>query len=199
MPKAKTAVKEEAVDGRRLRSERSRMAVVDAALALQEEGILVPTAQQISDRSGVGIRTFFRHFEDMEALFEAADAHIRDSYEALFLGGDREGTLEERIENAVARRGMAYEKVRNLVLGAKAQLWRYEVLRKNYARNIRALRKDIEDWLPELKSLSRSKREAVESIASFEVWNRLREHQGQSEKTASDIVSGLLKDLLLER
>ena len=32
------------VDGRRLRSERSRLAFVDAVLALQEEGVLVPTA-----------------------------------------------------------------------------------------------------------------------------------------------------------
>ena len=79
----------EAVDGRRLRSERSRLAIIEAALALQEEGVRVPTAQQISDRAGVGIRSFFRHFEDMETLFEAADEYIRDSYESLFLGGDR--------------------------------------------------------------------------------------------------------------
>ena len=91
----------EAVDGRRLRSERSRLAIIEAVLALQEEGVLVPTAQQISDRAGVGIRSFFRHFEDMEALFEAADDHIRDSYEALFLGGDRDGTLEERIASVI--------------------------------------------------------------------------------------------------
>ena len=45
----------EVVDGRRLRSERSRLAIIEAALALQEEGVLVPTAQQISDRAGVHI------------------------------------------------------------------------------------------------------------------------------------------------
>ena len=45
-----------AVDGRRLRSERTRLAIIDAAIALQEEGVLIPTAQQISDRAGVLIR-----------------------------------------------------------------------------------------------------------------------------------------------
>ena len=35
----KTEAKE--VDGRRLRSERSRLAIIEAALALQEEGIAV--------------------------------------------------------------------------------------------------------------------------------------------------------------
>ena len=62
----------EVVDGRRLRSERSRQAIVDAAIELMHNGVLVPTAQQISDRAGVGIRTFFRHFTDMETLFLAS-------------------------------------------------------------------------------------------------------------------------------
>jgi len=187
---------ETAVDGRRLRSERSRQAIVDAALALQEEGILVPTAQQISDRAGVGIRSFFRHFEDMGTLFQAADDCIRDSYEALFLGGDRDGTLEERIEHAVERHADAYESVTNIVLGTRAQLWRYEILRKNYARNQRGLRKDLDDWLPELKSLPRAEREAVDAIASFETWNRLRETQGLSKKSTIAIVVKLLKSLI---
>lgn len=186
----------EVVDGRRLRSERSRVAIIDAAIALQEEGILVPTAQQISEQAGVGIRSFFRHFEDMESLFQTADDHIRDSYEALFLGGDRDGAVEERIEHAVERHADAYESVRNMVLGSLAQLWRYEVLRKNYARNQRGLRKDLDDWLPELKSLPRDKREAVDAIASFELWHRLREHQRLSKKASIEIVTSLLKSLI---
>lgn len=140
----------EAADGCRLRSERSRLAIIEAALTLQEEGVLVPTAQQISDRAGVGIRSFFRHFEDMERLFQAADDHIRDSYEALFLGGDRDGTLAERIDHAVERHADAYESVSNVVQGTLAQLWRYETLRKNYARNQVGLRKDLEEWLPKV-------------------------------------------------
>ena len=188
----------EAVDGRRLRSERSRLAIVEAALALQEEGVLVPTAQQISDRAGVGIRSFFRHFEDMEALFEAADDHIRDSYEALFLGGDRDGTLEERIDHAVKRHADAYESVSNIVLGTHAQLWRYEILRRNYARNQRALRRDLDDWLPELKSVPRDARESIDAIASFEMWHRLRYHQSMSKKASISIIKRLLSNLIAD-
>lgn len=188
----------EALDGRRLRSERSRLAIIEAALALQEEGVLVPTAQQISDRAGVGIRSFFRHFEDMETLFEAADDHIRDSYEALFLGGDRDGTLEERIDHAVERHADAYESVSNIVLGTQAQLWRYDALRKNYARNQRGLRRDLDDWLPELKSVPRDTRESIDAIASFEMWHRLRYHQGMSKKASISIVKCLLKNLIVD-
>lgn len=184
-------------DGRRLRSERSREAIIDAALALMEEGILVATAQQISERAEVGIRSFFRHFEDMEALSEAIDDRIRDSYEALFLGGDRNGTTEERIQHAVERHADAYESVKNIILATQAQRWRYEVLRKNYARNQRGLRKDLDDWLPELKKLHRTRREAVDAVASFEMWHRLREQQGLSKKASMEIITDLLKSLVL--
>ena len=67
------------VDGRRQRGERTRQAIIEAALSLQEEGVLVPTAQQISDRAGVLIRSFFRPGDDMETWLKAADDPLRDS------------------------------------------------------------------------------------------------------------------------
>ena len=184
---------EEAIDGRRLRSERSVRAIIEAALALQAEGMLVPTAQQISDRAGVGIRSFFRHFEDMESLFAAVDAQIRDSYESLFLGGERDGSVDERIERAVIRRSEAFESVNNVVQGTLVLLWRYEILRKHYARNQRGLRKDLENWLPEVKKMERGDRESIHAIASFEMWHRLRYHQGLTKQASINIVLKLLR------
>ena len=184
-----------AVDGRRLRSERTRLAIINAALALQKEGFLVPTAQQISDRAGVLIRTFFRHFEDMEALFKAADSQFREFYEALFLGGDREGTFEERLDRIVDRRADAFEEVWNFALGTQAQLWRYETLRENYSRNQRGLRQNLQDWLPELGTLAYDDRETVDAMTSFEMWHRLRSHQGLSKEGSVRIVKSALKNL----
>ncbi len=190
------SAKPEVVDGRRARSERSKQALIDASLALVQEGNLIPTAQQISDRAGVGIRSFFRHFEDMEALFATMERQTRESSVALFLGGDREGTLEERILHAIERYGIAYEKERNLILSTSALLWRSAILRKNYARNQRALRRDLDDWLPELKQLTGSERVVVDAIASFEMWHRLRYHQGLSEQASIDVIVGLLSSQL---
>lgn len=184
------------VDGRRKRGERTRQALIKAALSLQEEGVLVPTAQQISDRAGVLIRSFFRHFDDMETLFNAVDGQLRDSYEALFIGGDRKGSLAERVHRAVEQRSVAFEQLKNVVLGTKAQLWRYEMLRTNYARNQKGLRKDLEAWLPELTSLPEVECESINAIASFEMWNRLRYEQGLSEKASISVVQSMLISLL---
>ena len=192
---SKVTQKNEA-DGRRMRSERSRRAIIDATLSLMNDGILIPTAQAIAERAGVGIRSFFRHFADMDTLFSAVDEQGRDKTEARFLGGDREGTLEERIQHAIERHADAYEAESNIILSTAAQLWRSEVLRRNYAHYQRGLRHDLNDWLPELKKLSRNKREAIDAIASFEMWHRLRYHQGLSKKSTIKLLVELINELI---
>ncbi len=183
-------------DGRRQRSERSQVAIIEAALALMDEGVLVPTAQQIADRAGVGIRSFFRHFTDMDSLFLAADEMLLDSYEALFKVDDRSGTLVERVARVVALYGNAFDQLRQIILCTQSLLWRFPKLRENYAWHQKRLRKEFELWVPEATQLTREQREAVHAVASFEMWHRLREHQGLSPKVAADIVTRLLMDAL---
>lgn len=180
-------------DGRLLRSERSRQLIIDAMQELVEEGVLVPTAQTVADRAGVGIRTVFRHFADMETLFATMDVELRASYEDLFLGGDRAGTLPERILHAIERRAAAWEKLSSIMLSTRAQMWRSPVLQKNYARNQRGLRKDLAAWLPEIADLTAERREAVDAAASFETWDRLRSQQGLSKKASMEVVHEILK------
>ncbi len=183
-------------DGRRQRTERSRTALINAALALMEEGILIATAQQIADKAGVGLRTFFRHFDDMGALAEAVDLSIRDQYEALLLSGDRSGTFEERINSAIKRHADVYEKNYNVILSTLAQRWRLDILKKNYARVQRGIRIDLDNWLPELKKLASDQRETVDAITSFEMWHRLREHQGLSIESSINIITSMVRSLI---
>ena len=58
-----------ATDGRVLRGERNRSAIVEALLALLEEGGAKPSAKEIAERAGVSLRSVFQHFDDMEALY----------------------------------------------------------------------------------------------------------------------------------
>lgn len=59
-------------DGRKLRAERSRTAVVTAALSLIREGNLLPTAADVALRAQVSLRSLYHHFDDMAALYRAA-------------------------------------------------------------------------------------------------------------------------------
>ena len=166
------------IDGRRKRSERSRAAIITATLNLIDNGNFAPTARQIAEEAGIGLRSFFRHFDDMEALMDTIDQHIRGYYEPLFVRPFKDGTLEERVEDIVIDRSEAYERLKKLMMTSQAQLWRSEVVQKNYARNQKGLRKHLEKWLPELKSQNPANREAAHAAASFENWHRLRQHQG---------------------
>ncbi|MEO0435341.1 MAG: helix-turn-helix domain-containing protein [Pseudomonadota bacterium] len=186
----------ESIDGRRMRTQRSKAAIIEAALALQLEGVLVPTAQQIADRVGIRTRTFFRHFKDMEALFEASDQHMREAYTAPFRCGDRTGPLSKRVLGAVEQRAAAFEAFGLPIMSAFVQRWRSDVLQSNYVRSNRDLRRHLENWLPELKQLVSHRRESAHAVASFEMWNRLRNDQGLNRKTATTAVADLLQGLM---
>lgn len=58
--------------------ERTRTAILEAAIDVifQEEDQIEFTMQAIADRAGVSHRTLYRHFEDRQALINAAGAQI---------------------------------------------------------------------------------------------------------------------------
>ena len=67
MPESKT--QKTRTDGRRARGHVSRSRIVAAMIELVREGCVAPTAEQVALRADVGLRTVFRHFDDMESLY----------------------------------------------------------------------------------------------------------------------------------
>ena len=184
-------------DGRRLRSERSRQAMINAALILIEEGNFAPTAKQISARAGVGIRSFFRQFEDMDQFFAAVDEHTVGSFWESFLHeGDREGALTERLDSIVATYAKAFEEHRSLLLATKSLRWSSRVLKENYERYQQISRANKERWLPEISQLPSDERELADAYLSFEMWHRLRDIQGLSCSAAQAVILKALTRLL---
>ena len=183
-------------DGRRLRSDRSRQLIIESMLELIKQGNLVPTAQQVANHAHVGIRSVFRHFEDMESIFETANELCHREYRGLFIGGDRSGTMQERILHATECHGDAYETVSNMFLSGAARRWNSEVLQKSYLDYQYQLRRDLDEWLPELVSLSENKRQAVDGIASFEMWHRLRIIQRLGKTESIEIIVEMLEALI---
>ena len=68
MSVAPTAVAAARPDGRRLRSERTRVVIMDAFIDLLRERPEVPTAAQIAARAGISTRLIFERFNDLAAL-----------------------------------------------------------------------------------------------------------------------------------
>jgi len=100
---------ERVVDGRTARGQRTRAAVVDALLALQEEGDLTPTAQRVAERAGVALRSVFGHFSDLETLWAEAGTRELDKLAALAVPVPTELPLVGRIALFSASRARTLE------------------------------------------------------------------------------------------
>ena len=104
--------------------------MIDATLELIEDGNYAPTVKQISARAGVGNRSFFGQFEDMDQFFTAVDERTVGSFwESLVHEGDRQGELTEHLDSIVATYAKAFEKHRSLLLATKSLRWSYRVLK----------------------------------------------------------------------
>jgi len=183
-------------DGRRLRSDRSCQLILESMIALIHEGNLQPTAQQVADHANVGIRSVFRHFEDMETIFKNVDKLVRKQISDLYTETSSSGDLRQRITFALERTVNIYETIGNMLLSGRSRYWNSPTVQKNYANHQCAMFKSLQKQLPEIDDLSVTKQQSIFAIISFDFWYQLRHHQEQTVEQSSAIVENLIIDIL---
>ena len=181
---AKSTSVEGAIDGRLRRGERSREAIVSALFELVGEGVLQPTAQQVAERAGVGIRSVFRHFDDMDGLFATMDARLREDALPILREDPSQGALRERAKALVGRRVRLFERIAPYKRSANVQRWRSKFLSGRHAMLVRELRAALLRALPELSDAPADQVETIDVLLSFEAWDRLRTDQRLSRERA---------------
>jgi TetR/AcrR family transcriptional regulator, regulator of autoinduction and epiphytic fitness len=193
-----------AKDGRTVRAERTRQALVDAVFALLDEGELRPTAERIARRAGVSERSVFQHFPDREALFEAV---ARQEYERVFTGlepVDASRPLTERLDAFVGQRTRLLEESSALRQAAILLEHESEVVAGWLESWRRAAATEVERvFRRELERRERGERAvllgALVSAASGQVWEGYRLHQRMSAEQARASMRRTLAALLGER
>ena len=185
-------------DGRRLRSLTSQNIIVDAMIILVQRGILEPTAQQVADEAGIGIRTVFRQVQDKENLFSKMDEKVRTDLQEIFDRAARpQGNLEERIEGLIELEAEIFEKNLQFLRATLANKWKYNTLQKNYERNQRNIKSFLYTWIPELNNLSESKQVLLTSVNTAGYWIELRENLKLSVTEAKNLKINVFQDELL--
>jgi AcrR family transcriptional regulator len=183
-------------DGRVERSRRNRKAIVEALFELISEGELLPTGEQVANRAGVGLRTVFRHFEDMESLHAEISSRlervIRPLLETPIAGGD----LAERVGALVQQRADAFERMAPFMRSSEIQRWRSTFIQNTQAEMVRHLRNNLRNVLPEIDDAPPPLAHAVELLASYESWDRLRSAQGLGRERAAESLRSALLTLL---
>jgi AcrR family transcriptional regulator len=171
-------------DGRVLRGQRNRDALLRAYTELLAEGVWQPRAQDVAERAGLSVRSLFQHFPDLRAL---RDIVVLDRYEQALGFIDRLehelrglSTTCERVEATVRMRGRLWETcspVRTVLLlpnadGTNQHLTDKvcdvrtrlrEQLRRTFAHEIAAVEEDANLVLS-----------AVQASLGFEMWEHLR-------------------------
>lgn len=171
------------IDGRRLRSARTKQAILDAYLALLREGAQIPTAAQIAERAGCSVRSVFERFADLHALRVAATdyAFLQGAAKATEL--DFSGDRQTRLKKHVGGRGWICEQWLPLWRSLNVNQGESSELRSRILLIRQAILKRIElMYRPELSTLGETERlqtlVAIESLIDFECWARMREDSG---------------------
>lgn len=174
-------------DGRKLRADGNRARIVDALLGLIGEGMVLPTAEAVAARAGVGLRTVFRHFKDMESLYAELSARMRAQISPLVAEPLTGADWRERLGQMLDRRAQIYERLTPYKIADDAHRAGSATLQAQHAQMVATQRKILNAVLPpELRGAVAA--HAIDVAASFEVWLRLRRDQGLSVARARETV-----------
>jgi AcrR family transcriptional regulator len=193
-----------AVDGRRARAERNRDAVVDAILDLLCEGVVNPTGEAIAERSGVSVRSVFRHFDDLESLHAAAVERHSERIGPLFVPPAANGSLADRIDALATRRARLFEEMTPVRRAGERLRGHSPVIDERLAFARELLRSQLEAlFAEELEGVTGAPRrdllDAVEAACSWRTWDLLRTEQGCSVARARGVMVRTLTGLLVFR
>ena len=183
------------LDGRRRRSQDSRARIVGALLELVREGNPSPSAEAVATRAKVGLRSVFRHFDDMDSLYREMTAVIEAELMSLIANSLQGETWRERLLALVDRRSNAFEAVAPFRSASDLLRQRSPFLQEAHARMNGFLRAVLVNVLPDELAADPLRLEALDMAMSFEAWRRLRADQGLELEPARETVRALVTSL----
>lgn len=179
------------VDGRIKRGLRNRQRIVDAVYELVRSGVVQPTAEQIAKQAGVGERSVFRHFHDMEQLRVDMTARVSaEVFELAMPPPPDTGPLRERVEAVAKHRARIYEHIAPFRRATNLDAHRSPFLQKNMRNAALMMRADLQRiFAQELDGADDHLLDHIDLLTSFEAWDRLRVLQALGPRQAQRVVA----------
>ena len=196
MSRAPARKPEPTTDGRRLRGQDNRARIVAAMLEIIHAGEVSPSAEQVAQRADVGLRTVFRHFQDMDSLYREMSVVIAAELREVAGRPFKSQDWRERVVELIERRGWAFEKVGPFLRASTVFRYRSKFLEVDNVRLVTALRDILKAQLPPAVARDQLKLEALDLLLSYESWSRLRREQGLSPKRARDTLAAAVRRIL---
>jgi len=183
-------------DGRRQRSQRSREKILRAYWELMLGGDMNPSAAAIAEHAGVGLRSVFRHFEDLDTILRELMALIYDEVTPEFMTSLKASHWKEQLLELMERNVMIWERIRVPHTAGEIGRFKSQVLMDDYQRSrnmeisgIKAiLPKDIDNYDKVLLALDAS--------MCFSTMRRLREDRKLSISKVKDVMTMMVQSII---
>lgn len=181
-------------DGRRERSRSSRAKIVTAMLELVGKGDVAPSAARVAEVAGVGLRSVFRHFDDMDALYREMGEVIEAKVLPIFLEVPAGETWKARLLEIAGRRAKVFETILPYRISGSLKRFQSEFLMQDYKRMLRLESAAVDAQLPPSVRADRLGAHGIDVILSFQTWRLLRHDQELPVDEARAVVHRLLED-----
>ncbi len=185
-------------DGRRQRSDRSRRRIIEAMFELISEGEMSPNAASVAERANVGLRTVFRHFEDMDSIYDEMTAKLTEAVMPTITAPFTSSSWRERLVEAVERRAELYEMVFPMRVCMALRRFQSDFLGEQYARDTKLARSMLKSFLPKQITSDRELFGAIEATLDFSTWRQLRQDQNRSVESAKRSIHLMLDGLIAD-
>lgn len=195
---AATATVASAGDGRRLRRQQNREAVIEALLALFRAGVYHPSCSEIATRAGLSERSLFRYFDDVDDLLRAAaDRVVILALPLLELPARPQELTQVKIERLAHARAALFEQAGPAARALRANAHRRAKLAVELDVHRAFLRVQLSElFAPELAASATAMLPAIDVLCSAESWDLLRHSQGLSTQSATGTLIAALTALL---
>jgi AcrR family transcriptional regulator len=163
------------VDGRRLRREQNREAVLEALVSLLVDGVYQPTSNEIAERAGISPRSLFRYFDDVDDLSRAAiERHIERTGALFTLDVAPDAPTAEKVGLVVEARTLLFDAIAPTARTARVIGHRNPVVAEQLGRIRAHLRADLRKvFAPDLSTRA-DVFPALDALLSFESYELLR-------------------------
>lgn len=188
MPRQTSNTQPVILDGRRARTAASRNKIISAFIELVREGALTPTAEQVASRAEVGLRTVYRHFDDMETLYREIATELRAMVVPLFDKPFKADDWQGRLEEIVERRCSVFEAILPFQLALQLHLHNSAFLAESQMQFIQLQGAMLRQALPPTLAQRSQVFDALNLLLSFSAWRRLRLEQQLSVKAAKQVM-----------
>lgn len=174
------------IDGRTARRDRNRIEVVEAALALMDEGEVDPSVDQLTERSGLSARSIFRYFDGLDDLRRAViRRHFERVRPLLESANGTDEPLDARIKKFVDARIKFNESIAAPARTAQLRAHYAPVIAEDIQEYRKLMNAQVRhQFAPELKRRSRAEAEDVvgliDVVVSFAAWEMMASDQGRS-------------------